>query len=115
MKKVFTGDITANEVMLFVINDKIYTIYEVDKIEGKDTYVGETQYDKGIVLIERGTKQNMIDTLGHELAHIWLYENGHPYQAGGCFTYEQVCELISFSNNSIHKIMQEYLKVKGWL
>lgn len=103
------------KIVEFKINGKTYTIYDVDKIDGKNSYIGETQYDEGVVLIERGTKQNMIDTLGHELAHIWLYENGHSYQAGGCFTYEQVCELISFSNNSIHKIMQEYLKVKGWL
>ena len=111
------GLMSKEPIMQFYIDDiyKTYTIYEVDKIEGKDTYIGETQYDKGIVLIEKGSKQQMIDTLGHELAHIWLYENGHPYQAGGCFTYEQVCELISFSNNSIYNIIQAYKKKKGWL
>lgn len=115
MRKYFAGSITADEIMHFMINGKIYTVYEVYKIEGKKSYVGETQYDKGVVLIERGTKQNMIDTMGHELAHIWLYENGHPYQAGGCFTYEDLCEYISFSNKSIYRIMQQYLQAKGWL
>lgn len=109
------GNSTADEIMRFMINRKIYTVYEVDKIEGKKSYVGETQYDQGVVLIEKGTRQQMIDTLGHELAHVWLYENGHPYQEGGCFTYEDLCEYISFSNNSIYKIKQEYLKRKGWL
>lgn len=106
------------KILQFKINNKEYTIYDVDKIEGKDTYLGETRYEKGIILIEKNSKQNMIDTVGHELAHVWLYENGHPYQVGGCFTYEEVCEYISFSNNSIHKIMQEYIKIKeekyGW-
>ena len=102
------------EIIKFNINDKIYTVYDVDTIEGKKTYVGETEYSKGIIQIEKGTKQNMIDTLRHELAHVWLYENGHPYQAGGCFTYEDLCEYISFSNKSIYEITQEYLKKKGW-
>lgn len=104
-----------DEIFSFSIGDKVYTICETDKIIGRNTYIGETQYEKGLILIERGTRKQMLDTLGHELAHVWLYENGHPYQAGGCFSYEQVCELISFSNNSIHSIMQEYLKIKGWL
>ena len=103
------------EITKFKINNKIYTIYDVDRIEGKESYIGETQYDKGIVLIEKADRQEMIDTLGHELAHIWLYENGHPYQTGGCFTYEEVCEYISFSNNSIHMIIEEYMEAKGWI
>lgn len=100
-------------ILSFKINNKIYTIYEVDKIEGKDSYIGETQYEKGIILIEKGTEKEMLDTLRHELAHVWLYENGHPYQAGGCFTYEDLCEYISFSNESIYKITLEYKKIKG--
>lgn len=97
----------------FKINGKTYSIYDVDKIEGKDSYIGETRYEKGIILIEKGSRQNMIDTLRHELAHVWLYENGHPYQSGGCFTYEDLCEYISFSNESIYKITQEYLENGG--
>ena len=103
------------EIMKFKVNGKTYTIYDVDKIEGKDSYIGETRYEKGIVLIEKGTKQEMLDTVRHELAHIWLYENGHPYQAGGCFTYEDLCEYIAFSNVSIYSITDEYIKNKGWL
>ena len=103
------------KIVEFKINGKTYTIYDVDKIEGKDSYIGETRYEKGIVLIEKGTKKEMIDTVRHELAHIWLYENGHPYQAGGCFTYEDLCEYIAFSNESVYKITQDYMKKKGWL
>lgn len=102
------------EVIHFIINDKKYTIFDVDKIEGKKSYVGESQYEKGIVLIEVGTPEEMITTLKHELAHVWLYENGHPYQAGGCFTYEDLCEYIAFSNDSVYNISEEYKKVKGW-
>ena len=103
------------KIVEFKINGKTYTIYDTDKIEGKDSYIGETRYGKGIVLIEKGTKKEMIDTVRHELAHIWLYENGHPYQAGGCFTYEDLCEYISFSNESIYRITQDYMEKKGWL
>lgn len=103
------------KIVEFKINGKTYTIYDTDKIEGKDSYIGETRYEKGIVLIEKRTKKEMIDTVRHELAHIWLYENGHPYQAGGCFTYEDLCEYISFSNESVYKITQDYMEKKGWL
>ena len=103
------------EIMKFKINGNTYTIYDVDKIEGKDSYIGETRYEKGIVLIEKGTMKEMLDTVRHELAHIWLYENGHPYQAGGCFTYEDMCEYISFSNESVYNITREYMEKKGWL
>jgi len=103
------------EIMKFKINGKTYTIYDIDKIEGKDSYIGETRYEKGIVLIEKGSMKEMLDTVRHELAHIWLYENGHPYQAGGCFTYEDMCEYISFSNESVYNITREYMEKKGWL
>lgn len=103
------------EIMKFKINGNTYTIYDVDKIEGKDSYIGETRYEKGIVLIEKGSMTEMLDTVRHELAHIWLYENGHPYQDGGCFTYEDLCEYISFSNESVYNITREYMEKKGWL
>lgn len=103
------------KIVEFKINGKTYTIYDVDKIEGKDSYIGETRYENGIVLIEKGSMKEMLDTVRHELAHIWLYENGHPYQAGGCFTYEDMCEYISFSNESVYNITREYMEKKGWL
>ena len=102
-------------IMRFTINNKLYTVYDVDRIEGKETYIVETQYNERIVLVEIGKPQEMIDTLGHELAHVWLYENGHEYQAGGCFTYEEVCEYMSFSWDFISYNVEEYMKVKGWL
>lgn len=96
----------------FKINGKTYSIYDVDKIEGKDSYIGETRYEQGIILIEKGPTQEMIDTVGHELAHVWLYENGHPYQSGGCFTYEEVCEFMSFSWEFIKRNVEKYIRAK---
>jgi hypothetical protein len=32
------------EICQFIINDRIYTIYDVDKITGKNTYVGRSDY-----------------------------------------------------------------------
>lgn len=103
------------EITSFWINNKLYTIYDVDRIEGKDSYIGETRYEQGIILIEKGPTQEMIDTVGHELAHVWLYENGHPYQAGGCFTYEDLCEYMSFSCKFISSILWEYQLEKEWI
>lgn len=102
------------KILNFNINNKIYTIYDTNKINGKDSYIGETRYEQGIILIEKSNRQTMLDTLRHELAHVWLYENGHSYQDGGCFTYEDLCEYMSFSNESIYIITEEYKKRKGW-
>lgn len=103
------------KILEFEYRGKPYTIYDVDKIEGKDSYIGETNYDNGRILIERGNRQEMLDTLRHELAHVWLYENGHPYQAGGCFTYEDMCEYIAFSNEFVYRISERYQIQKNWI
>lgn len=102
------------DVLDFKINGKKYRIYDVGRIEGKKTYVGETNYEKGIILIEYGTIPEMMTTVRHELAHVWLYENGHPYQAGGCFTYEDLCEYIALSNRFVYEISERYRIAKDW-
>lgn len=101
------------EICSFEINNKIYTIYDVDKIEGKNNYVGKTEYDKTDIFIEIGDFEDMILTLKHELMHVWLYENGYKEQNDDkIFGYEDICELSALSNNSINRIVKEYLKNK---
>ncbi len=101
------------EICSFYINNKKYTIYDVEKIKGKKSYVGQSQYDNGKIFIEIGDYNNMILTLKHELMHVWLYENGHKNQNGDeIFNYEDVCELVALSNNSINRIVREYCNSK---
>ena len=101
------------EICSFEINNKIYTIYDIDKIEGKKSYIGKTEYDNTDIFIEIGSFEDMLLTLKHELMHVWLYENGHKNQNNDeVFGYEDVCELVALSNNSINKIVAEYLKNK---
>lgn len=98
----------------FIINGKIYTIYDVNKIEGKNSYVGQSKYDEGLIFIEHGSEKQMLLTLKHELMHVWLYENGHKNQNGQeIFNYEDVCELVALSNDSINRITNLYLQNKG--
>ena len=60
------------------------------------------------------TEEQMMLTLKHELMHVWLYENGHTNQSGNeVFNYEDVCELVALSNNSINRIVEEYLYYKN--
>lgn len=95
----------------FYINNKKYTIYIIQKIEGKMSYVGQSQYDEGRIYIEIGSFEQMLLTLKHELMHVWLYENGHKNQDGQeIFNYEDVCELVALSNNSINRIVRLYLQ-----
>lgn len=56
----------------------------------------------------------MLDTLKHELMHVWLYENGHTNQNGDeCFSYEDVCEYSALANDSINRIVKLYIDSKN--
>lgn len=93
----------------FYINNKKYSIYNVDKIEGKESYLGQTDYLSTDIFVEKNNIEEMLNTLKHELMHAWLYENGHTNQNGDeCFSYEDVCEYSALANNSINKIVEEY-------
>lgn len=104
-------EVIMEEICKFIINNRIYTIYDVDKIEGKNSYVGQSNYDNRKVFIEKGTKKDMLLTLKHELMHIWLYENGHKNQnQDEVFDYEDMCELVALSNDSINRITNLYIQ-----
>lgn len=99
------------EICKFEINNHIYTIYNVDRITGKNSYVGRSHYDDRTIYVEKGTEKQMLLTLKHELMHVWLYENGHKNQDNReIFDYEELCELVALSNSSINRIVNEYLK-----
>ena len=101
------------DICQFIINDKIYTIYDVDVIEGKDSYVGRSRYNERDIYIEQSSLEQMLLTLKHELMHVWLYENGHTNQDGQeIFDYEDLCEYTALSNDSINRIVDLYLKSK---
>lgn len=102
-----------NFITWFEINDRIYRIYDVDKIEGKTTFVGETNYETREILIENGNSNQMLLTLKHELLHVWLYEKGYKNQIDGCFSFEDICEICARSNDFVNKIVNEYVEVKG--
>lgn len=100
------------EICSFYINGKRYTIYNVDKIEGKKSYVGQSIYDYTDIYVEKGEPKDMLLTLKHELMHVWLYENGHKDQhQKELFDYEDICELSALANNSINKIVKEYKRI----
>ena len=102
------------EICKFEINNRIYTIYDVDKISGKKSYVGRSAYEDETIFIEKESFEQMLITLKHELMHVWLYENGHKNQDGDeIFDYEDLCELSALSNNSINRIVKKYLEAKG--
>lgn len=67
-----------------------------------------------LYILKNGSYRDMLLTLKHELMHVWLYENGHKNQDGDeVFNYEDVCEYVALSNNSINRIVKEYLYAKG--
>ena len=92
----------------FEINNRVYSIYNVYKIQGKKTYIGETNYDDRTIFIEKGNYENMLLTLKHELLHVWLYEKGYKNQQDGCFSFEDICEIAALSNNFVNKVADRY-------
>ena len=54
------------EICQFVINKHIYTIYDVDKITGKENYVGRSHYEDKTIYVEKGNFKDMLLTLKHE-------------------------------------------------
>ena len=59
-------EVFMEEICKFIINDRIYTIYDVDKITGKNSYVGRSHYEDRTVFVEKGTEEQMLLTLKHE-------------------------------------------------
>ena len=102
-------------VMYFKVNARsknwtVYTIYETDKIGGKEGYLGYTDYDKHIVVLEKASIRKMIDTLKHELMHVWLKENG--YNQDKLFDVEELCDIVAYSNSFISSVTDDYLREK---
>lgn len=105
-----------HKVCDFEINGNRYTIYDVDRIEGRKSIVGRSDYKDLTIFVEEGPLEHMLLTLKHELMHVWLYENGHTNQTNDeTFGYEDVCELVALSNSSINRIVMKYLQNKFYL
>lgn len=102
------------EICSFVINNRIYTIYDVDRIKGRENYTGRSDYSNRTIFIEKTDYDTMLIILKHELMHVWLYENGYEYQTKECnFNFEELCELVALSNDSINRIVKLYLDSKN--
>ena len=101
------------KICSFKINNRIYTIYNVNKIDGKSTYVGQTDYNTREIYIENNSYKEEIITLKHELVHVWLYENGYKYQGSDlCFCVEDVCEIVAYSNSFINSVISKYISIQ---
>lgn len=88
----------------------VYTVYLVDKIEGKEGYLGYADYDNKEIVIEQNSMQNMIITFKHELTHVWLEENG--YDQNKLFDSENVCEIVAKSNAFINRVTDTFIDCK---
>lgn len=103
------------KICSFVINNRIYDIYDVKRIQGRASIIGRSTYGDGVILIEQNTPRQMMLTLKHELMHVWLYEHGHTNQNGQeIFNYEDLCELAALSNDFINSVVEKYLLNKYW-
>lgn len=48
------------EICQFIINENAYTIYDVDRITGKENYVGRSHYEDKTIYIEKRSLQRYV-------------------------------------------------------
>ena len=99
--------------MKFEINNSEWTIKVVNEAainnEVKNDYtLGVTIYKTQEILLLHD-QANIIKTLKHELVHAWLYEYGHN-QHEKEFNMEDICEIVSSSNDFINEIVKRFIK-----
>ena len=100
--------------MEFEINNTKWIIKLVNEAvmnnEMRNDYtLGVTIYkSQEILLLE--SQPNIIRTLIHELIHVWMYEYGHNQTDDKKFDYEDICEIVTSSNNFVNRIVEEYKK-----
>ena len=48
------------EICQFIINGNVYTIYDVDRITGKENYVGRSHYEDKTIYVEKRSLQRYV-------------------------------------------------------
>lgn len=94
--------------MKFEINGNIWKIKEVPKeFLENDGDLAETDYMKQEILLWDACKCK-VNTLKHELCHVWLWEYGHVQNDDHKYHFEQVCQIVANSNDFINDIIEDY-------
>ena len=105
--------------MKFKMNNNEWEIKEINSAEMSTMFPsdncnsfthGITIYRDLIIYINKDTKDKK-KTLYHELEHCFMFEYGHN-QNEKEFNCEDVCEICACSHDIIHKIVEDYFKIK---
>ena len=100
--------------MQFTINDAKWNIRLVNEDEmnnemKNDYTLGVTIYKTQEILLLK-KQANIVKTLKHELAHVWLYEYGHAQNDDSSYKYEDICEIVASSNNFVNEVVEKFKK-----
>lgn len=98
--------------MKFRCNSSKWEIEEIEnyqmRIKAENDYtMGLTVYMEQKIYLAK-EQGNIIKTLKHELAHVWLYEYGHAQNEKTEYDYEDICEIVACSNDFINEVVNEY-------
>ena len=96
------------------IGNQNWTIEEVDGADSRlvvnDTCcLGVTYYKEQKIYLCHGMEEDgKRQTLGHELAHAFIYAT----QVGNKenYTHEELCDFVGIYQDDIHKIVDDYFK-----
>lgn len=100
--------------MKFEINNSPREIDFVNDAEmlkemGNEHTLGCTIYKTQKILILE-TQANPIKTLKHELTHAWMYEYAHSQDDKTLYGAEDICEIVSSSNDFINEVINKCTK-----
>lgn len=94
--------------MKFEINGNIWEIKEVSReFFENDGDLAVTDYMKQEILLWDECKCK-VNTLKHELCHVWLWEYAHIQNDDYKYPFEQVCQIVANSNDFINGIIYDY-------
>lgn len=111
--------------MKFKINNKQWEIIELEREYFYETRKSLAEEDRNVfqehgtifgttdlayhkIYLNKGqTQDELKSTLIHELTHTWLWSNGASYTS---YEEEALCDTVSASYDTIHKIVEDYFK-----
>lgn len=97
------------DLVKFEINGSIWEIRDTDYLPNNS--LGNTNYGTNEINLLKGLKSK-IRTLKHELAHCYMWEYGLSQEQNTTYGYEEICDIVSASNDFINKVVEKYIKEK---
>lgn len=93
------------------MNNYVYvkgTRYRIKLVDSNNYFYGETDFGKRVIYISKNQDTNtLIDTISHELIHVYFYECGLPY-------YGDSETLVTFLGSIFQDLSKKVVQVQKY-